>query len=134
MTYNESDKRDFRYWQAHCRRHEFNLWVRKIPWRRECLPSPEFLPGEFRVQRSLVAYSPWGCKESDTTERLSIRREDKEKDKNKDILILAKDKSSNRNLREMRFGPVQGKKWTRVLGDAAHHFRNKDIRSLVSSI
>ena len=27
-----------------------------------------FLPGEFHGQRSLVGYSPWGCKESDTTE------------------------------------------------------------------
>ena len=22
-------------------------WVRKIPWRRECLPTPVFSPGEF---------------------------------------------------------------------------------------
>ena len=27
-------------------------------------------PGEFRGQRSLVAYSPWGCKELDTMEQL----------------------------------------------------------------
>ena len=27
--------------------------------------------GKFQGQRSLVGYSPWGCKESDTTERLS---------------------------------------------------------------
>ena len=30
-----------------------------------------FLPGKFHEQRSLVGYSPWGRKESDTTERLS---------------------------------------------------------------
>ena len=30
--------------------------------------SSNFLPGESRGQRSLVGYSPWGCKESDTTE------------------------------------------------------------------
>ena len=29
------------------------------------------LPGKFHGQRNLVGYSPWGCKESDTTERLS---------------------------------------------------------------
>ena len=29
---------------------------------------PIFLPGDFHGQRSLVGYSPWGCKESDTTE------------------------------------------------------------------
>ena len=31
-------------------------------------PIPEFLPGESRGQRSLAGYSPWGRKESDTTE------------------------------------------------------------------
>ena len=31
-----------------------------------------FLPGESHGQRSLVGYSPWGCKESDTTERLTL--------------------------------------------------------------
>ena len=28
-----------------------------------------FLPGEFYGQRSLAGYSPWGCKETDTTEQ-----------------------------------------------------------------
>ena len=32
--------------------------------------TPVFLPGESHGQRSLVGYSPWGCKESDTTEQL----------------------------------------------------------------
>ena len=54
-----------------CGRLGFDLWVRKIPWRREWQPTPVFLPGEFHGQRSLVGYSPWGCKESDTTELLS---------------------------------------------------------------
>ena len=31
-------------------------------------PAPVFLPGKFHGQRSLVGYSPWGHKESDTTE------------------------------------------------------------------
>ena len=43
----------------------------KIPWRREWQPTPVFLPGESHGQRSLVGYSPWGCKESDTTEATS---------------------------------------------------------------
>ena len=47
-------------------------WVGKIPWRREQLPIPVFLPGEFHGQRSLAGYSPWGSKGSDTTEWLSI--------------------------------------------------------------
>ena len=40
-------------------------------WRREWHPTPIFLPGEFHGQRSLAGYSPWGCKESDTTEQLT---------------------------------------------------------------
>ena len=42
--------------------------VRKILWRREWLPTPAFLPGKSYGQRSLVGYSPWGHKKSDTTE------------------------------------------------------------------
>ena len=38
----------------------FDPWVGKIPWRREWLPTPVFLPGEFHGQRSLVGYSPGG--------------------------------------------------------------------------
>ena len=34
--------------------------VGRIPWRREWLPTPVFLPGEFHGQRSLVSYSPEG--------------------------------------------------------------------------
>ena len=45
----------------------FNPLVGKISWRRECQPTPVFLPGEFHGQRSPVGYSPWGCKESDRT-------------------------------------------------------------------
>ena len=47
---------------------EFDPWVRKILWRREWLSPTVFLPGELCGQRSLVGYSPWGCKESDMTE------------------------------------------------------------------
>ena len=47
-----------------CRRHGFNLWVRKIPWRRVWQPIPVFLPRKFYGQRTLVG--PWGHKESQT--------------------------------------------------------------------
>ena len=39
------------------------LGSERSPWRREWLPTPAFLPGEFHGQRSLVDYSPWGRKE-----------------------------------------------------------------------
>ena len=35
--------------------------------------TPVLLPGKSHGQRSLVGYSPWGRKESDTTERLHFR-------------------------------------------------------------
>ena len=42
-----------------CGRPGSDPWVGKIPWRREQLPTPVFWHGGF---------SPWGLKESDTTE------------------------------------------------------------------
>jgi len=51
-----------------CRRLKFSPWVWKIPWRRAWQPTPGFLPGESHGQRSLVGYSPQGCKESGMTE------------------------------------------------------------------
>ena len=45
----------------------------RFPWRREWLPNPVLLPGEFHGQRSLVSYSPWSHKESDMTEWPFIR-------------------------------------------------------------
>ena len=50
----------------------FDPWVGKIPWRREWLANPLFLPGEVHVQRNLEVYSPWGHKESDMTEQLTL--------------------------------------------------------------
>ena len=43
-----------------------------IPWRRKLQPTPVFLHRESHGKRSLVGYSPWGHKESDTTEQLSL--------------------------------------------------------------
>ena len=50
-----------------CGRPGFDPWVEKIPWRKERLPTPVSWPGEFHG-----LYSPWTCKESDTTEQLSL--------------------------------------------------------------
>ena len=51
-----------------CRRRGFDPWVGKILWRKSWQPTPVFLPGESHGQRSLVGYSPQGCKELDTIE------------------------------------------------------------------
>ena len=45
-----------------CKRHGFNLSVKKIPWRRKWQPTAVFLPGKSHVQRSLGGYSPWVAK------------------------------------------------------------------------
>ena len=47
--------------------------VRSLGWdplEKEMTIHPVLLPGKSHGQRSLVGYSPWGRKESDTTERL----------------------------------------------------------------
>ena len=66
FRYGSADKRI----RPQCGRPGFNSWVGKIPWRRKWQPIPVFLPGKSHRQRSLAGYSPWGHKESDTTERL----------------------------------------------------------------
>ena len=50
-----------------CGRPGFDPWVGKIPWRKERLPTLVFWPGEFHG-----LYNPWGRKELDTTDRLSL--------------------------------------------------------------
>ena len=45
----------------------FDPWVGKIPWRKESLLTPIFWPGEFHR-----LHSPWGGKESDMTEGISL--------------------------------------------------------------
>ena len=50
-----------------CRKPGFNPWIRRIPWRRERLPTPVLWPGEFHG-----LYIPWGHKKWDTTEKLSL--------------------------------------------------------------
>jgi len=39
---------------GHVKRHRFNPWFSKIPWRKEWQPTLVFLPGNPPGQRSLV--------------------------------------------------------------------------------
>jgi len=48
----------------------FNLHFAEYCCRKQWHPTPVLLPGKSHGQRSLVGCSPWGCTESDTTERL----------------------------------------------------------------
>ena len=66
-----------RWWRIHlqCRRPGSilgGLGGGEIPWRREWLPTPIFLPGESHRQRSLAGYSLWSCKESDLAKWLTL--------------------------------------------------------------
>ena len=53
-------------------RRGFDPQVGETPWWRAWPPTAVFLPGESHGQRGLAGYSPWGCTESDTLERLSM--------------------------------------------------------------
>ena len=55
-----------------CRKPGFDPWVGNIPWRRKWQPTPVFLSGVLRGQRSLADCSSWGHKKSNTTEWLTL--------------------------------------------------------------
>ena len=50
-------------------------WIRSLcgeDFLEKGMATPVFWPGEFHGQRSLLGYIPWGCKESDVTEGLTL--------------------------------------------------------------
>ena len=49
-----------------------HLWSPNRVKTWEWQPTPVFLPGESQGQRGLVGYSPWGHKELDVTEQLTL--------------------------------------------------------------
>ena len=55
-----------------CKRHGFDPWVGKIPWRRKWQPTLVFLPGKCYGQKEPGELQSMGSqKESDVTERLT---------------------------------------------------------------
>ena len=103
--------------EAACQRrrrrwHRFDPWVREIPWRRKWHPTPVFLPGQSHVQRSLLGYSPWGCKKSDMTECLAHTHTHiqllgkKKKERGFSILSLCINISQNIISRKAKYGIV----------------------------
>ena len=81
-------------------------WVGKAPWRRERLLTPVFWPGEFHG-----LYSPWSCKESDTTEWFSLL-----------------ESSSNRSLKNILI-KIRKEKWN--LKYPTHIFPVKSLEYLI---
>ena len=67
----------------------------RFPWRRKWHPTPVFLPGKSHGQRSLVGYSPWGHKESDTTEWLHFQRENRASQ----VALVAKNPPTNAGVK-----------------------------------
>ena len=53
-----------------CKRLGFDPWTGRVLWRRAWQPTPVFSSGKSHGQRSLAGHSPWGRKESDTTEHV----------------------------------------------------------------
>ena len=78
-----------------CGRPGFDPWVRKILWRRKWQPTPVLLPGKSYGQRRVVGYSPWGHKESDTTEQIHFVLSSKIKIflKDKEVMLYSENMS-----------------------------------------
>ena len=57
------------------RRHRFDPWVWKIPWRMKWQPTPVFLPGKSHGQRSLAGYNGVAKSWSQHTQTHTQRRE-----------------------------------------------------------
>ena len=57
------------------RRHQFDAWVRKIPWRRAWQSTLVFFPGKSHGQRRLAGYNPWGRKRFGHDSALNWRRQ-----------------------------------------------------------
>ena len=102
------------------KRHWFNPWARKIPWRRTWQPTPVLLPGQSHGQRSLEGYSPYGGKK---LKQLSVHTH---------VLEIPKQLTSTMELLASEF-PLstlkdalcwQGKKW---------EWRSEDVCSISSS-
>ena len=51
---------------------DLNPWVGKILWRRKWQPTPVLSPGKSHGWKSLIGYSLWSRKESDTIEWLHL--------------------------------------------------------------
>ena len=60
----------FLFWFVFYRRARQKVGLTWFCWRRQWQPTPALLRGKSYGWRSLIGCSPWGCEESDTTERL----------------------------------------------------------------
>ena len=93
----------------------FDPWIGKVPWRKQRLPTPIFWPGEFHGLSS-----PWGCRESDTTERLSCHFPDLfrlfAQSGHRRILEVSLAGGASRGLQLSQVETQRGFGWGRLLG------------------
>ena len=88
-----------------CRRHEFDPWLGKIPWRREWQPTTVFLPGKTPWTEEPGRLQSLGCKELDMTEHLSTAEIEKLGKDVKKIRIFVTERAlcaENRGQRRIR--------------------------------
>ena len=104
-----------------CRRPRFDAWVRK---RGEWQPTPVSLPGEFHGQRRLPGYSPWSCKESDTSVKLM----------NTPSLSVQLTNDGRSKMKCLLYSPQSWVTWAKVtslrtehLWDPRIHCRERDV-------
>ena len=116
------------------RRCSFDPWVRKIIWRRKRQPIPVFLPREVHGQRNLPGYSPWDCKESDTTEWLHNAR--KEENCYKESKVKARNENQgNRNKECLWWAQLKTKKRERrAKGNKQKRQQNRNKHRHASSL
>ena len=63
LSVHKRRRKNFKfYWVHKYIKYNISPWIGKIPWSRKWQPTPVFLPGKFHGQKSLVGYSPCGCK------------------------------------------------------------------------
>ena len=84
-------------------------FIRKIPWRRKWQPTPVFLPGKSNGQRRMMGYSPWGCKEWDTTEHIQTHRQFQSLKKLDSLFIICLILESSYSLCMSFFISIKGK-------------------------
>ena len=88
--------------------------------RRQLHPTPVLLPGKSHGQRSLVGCSPWGCEESDTTERLHFHFS---------LLCIGEGNGNPLQCSCLQYPRDRGARWAATYGVAQSRTRLKRLSS-----
>ena len=83
-------------------------------------PTPVLLPGKSHGRRSLIGYSPWGCKESDTTERLHFLMHWRRKWQPTPVFLPGESQGRGSLVGCRLWGCTVGQNWSNLAAAAAH--------------